>query len=80
MIMDRLYNEALKSPVCVGLDTRIDFLPQYLKDKDWSGEKRLGELEKKNIVTTKALFSFPPILRPVTKCRSPATRPWAWTV
>lgn len=40
MIMDRLYKAALKSPVCVGLDTKAEFLPEYLKKKDWSlGEK-----------------------------------------
>ncbi len=40
MIMDKLYRAALKSPVCLGLDTKEVFLPATLKTKDWSlGEK-----------------------------------------
>lgn len=40
MIMDRLYEAALDSPVCVGLDTRPDYLPECLNKKDWSdGDK-----------------------------------------
>jgi len=40
MIMDRLYNAALESPVCVGLDTKPEFLPDCILQKDWSmGEK-----------------------------------------
>lgn len=44
MIMDRLYADVQKKgPVCVGLDTQYDFLPGYLKEKDWSaGEKILA--------------------------------------
>lgn len=52
MIMDRLYNEALKSPVCVGLDTKLDFLPQYLKDKDWSTGEKITEFNKKIVDAT----------------------------
>ena len=52
MIMDRLYNEALKSPVCVGLDTKIDFLPQYLKDKDWSAGEKITAFNKKIVDAT----------------------------
>lgn len=29
MIIDRLH-EAAQTPVCVGLDTRIEYLPEYL--------------------------------------------------
>ena len=40
MIADRLYESAKESPVCVGLDTKIDFLPACLSKKDLSsGEK-----------------------------------------
>ncbi|MBR0383716.1 MAG: orotidine-5'-phosphate decarboxylase [Eubacteriaceae bacterium] len=40
MIADRLYESAKASPVCVGLDTKIDFLPACLAEKDLSpGEK-----------------------------------------
>lgn len=52
MIMDRLYNEALKSPVCVGLDTKIDFLPQYLKDKDWSAGEKITAFNQKIVDAT----------------------------
>ncbi|MEF9918826.1 MAG: orotidine-5'-phosphate decarboxylase [Eubacterium sp.] len=53
MIMDRLYNEALKSPVCVGLDTKESFLPGYLKDKDWSIGEKITEFNKKIVDATK---------------------------
>ena len=41
MSMEKLVNAAnKKGPVCVGLDTQLSFLPDYLKKKDWSdGEK-----------------------------------------
>lgn len=52
MIMDRLYNAALKSPVCVGLDTTENFLPQYLKDKDWSLGEKIAEFNKKIVDAT----------------------------
>ena len=40
MIADRLYESAKESPVCVGLDTKVDFLPACLLEKDLSsGEK-----------------------------------------
>lgn len=32
MIIDKLYERAARSPVCVGLDTRYDYLPQAIKD------------------------------------------------
>ncbi len=40
MIADRLYESAKESPVCVGLDTKMEFLPAGLLEKDISpGEK-----------------------------------------
>lgn len=36
MLIDRLYEEVQqKSPVCVGLDTKEGYLPQYLQQKEW---------------------------------------------
>ncbi|WKY46284.1 orotidine-5'-phosphate decarboxylase [Eubacteriaceae bacterium ES3] len=50
MIMDRLYNEAIKrGPICVGLDSTVKFLPKYLVEQDLTdGEKIL--LFNKNII------------------------------
>lgn len=48
MTMDRLAADASKKgPVCVGLDTQYGFLPQYLKDKDWSAGEKIFEFNRK---------------------------------
>ncbi|MBE6032636.1 MAG: orotidine-5'-phosphate decarboxylase [Firmicutes bacterium] len=48
MIIDKLYDAAhKKSPVCVGLDPQYSYLPQYLKDKDWSVGEKIFEYNKK---------------------------------
>ena len=52
MIMDRLYKAAVDSPVCVGLDTKEGFLPQYLKDKDWSVGEKITAFNKKIVDAT----------------------------
>ena len=52
MIMDRLYKAALESPVCVGLDTKPDFLPKYLLDKDWSMGEKITEFNKRIVDAT----------------------------
>lgn len=52
MIMDRLYKEAKQSPVCVGLDTKMDYLPAYLRKKDWSDGEKVVEYNKQIIVNT----------------------------
>ena len=41
MIIDQLYEEALKSPVCVGLDFRYPLLPEYLKQSSLSLEDKI---------------------------------------
>lgn len=47
MIMDRLYADVLKKgPVCVGLDTQMEFLPGYLREKDWSAGERIFAFNK----------------------------------
>ena len=52
MIMDNLAEKAAKSPVCVGLDTKYDFLPAYLKDKDASQGEKIFEFNRKIIDAT----------------------------
>ncbi len=47
MILDKLHQEALKKgPVCVGLDTQYDFLPEFLKEKDISTEENIFQFNK----------------------------------
>lgn len=41
MIIDQLYHETLKSPVCVGLDFRFHLLPEYLKKLQISLEEKI---------------------------------------
>ena len=41
MIIDRLYEDALKSPVCVGLDFRFQLLPECLKKSSKSLEEKI---------------------------------------
>lgn len=52
MIMDSLHDKALKSPVCVGLDTQYSFLPGYLKDKDMTVGEKIFEFNRKIIDAT----------------------------
>ncbi len=52
MIMDRLYNAALESPVCVGLDTRPDFLPGCLADKSWSNGEKIAAFNRQVVDAT----------------------------
>lgn len=53
MIIDKLVKEAEKSPVCVGLDVRPEYLPEYLLNDDSMtlGEK-ITEFNKKIIDAT----------------------------
>lgn len=53
MIIDRLYREAVeKSPVCVGLDTKLEYLPEYLMESDKCIEDKIFEFNKKIIDNT----------------------------
>jgi len=53
MIMDRLYAEAKKrGPLCVGLDTQYDFLPGFLKEKDWSAGEKIFEFNRRIVDAT----------------------------
>ena len=47
MIMDRLYEAAKVSPVCVGLDTKPGFLPGCLTAKDWSMGEKIAEFNRR---------------------------------
>lgn len=50
MIMDRLYEDVKKKgPVCVGLDTQLSFLPDYLKRRDASAGEKIFEFNRKII-------------------------------
>ncbi len=50
MIIDKLYDAVQKkSPVCVGLDPQYSYLPQYLKDQDWSLGEKIFEYNRKII-------------------------------
>lgn len=49
MIMDNLYNKAKKSPVCLGLDTKLSYLPQYLLDKDMAQGEKIFEFNRRII-------------------------------
>lgn len=54
MIIDRLYEAAnKKSPVCVGLDTRMEYLPEYLKKLDAPEEEKLFRFNRAIIDATR---------------------------
>ncbi len=53
MSMEKLVHAAQKKgPVCVGLDTQISFLPEYLLAKDWSDGEKIYEFNRKIIDAT----------------------------
>lgn len=53
MIIDKLYEEVLKNgPVCVGLDTRIEYLPEYLLSSTKTLEEKIFEFNRKIIDAT----------------------------
>lgn len=53
MIIDRLHKEVLENgPICVGLDTRLDYLPNYLLESDLTLEEKLFTFNKKIIDDT----------------------------
>lgn len=53
MIIDKLYEESLKSPVCVGLDTRLEYLPDYLLlNEEMTPGEKITEFNKKIIDAT----------------------------
>lgn len=57
MIIDKLYQEALKSPVCVGLDFREHLLPGYLLESSSSMEEKIFIFNHKIIEATKDIVS-----------------------
>ncbi len=53
IIMDQLHNAVLKKgPVCVGLDPKEAFFPEYLRKKDGATSEKLFEFNKKIIDAT----------------------------
>lgn len=47
MIIDRLYELSKeKGPLCVGLDTKVDYFPNYLKEEEISLEEKLFRFNK----------------------------------
>ena len=53
MSMEKLVNAVRrKGPVCVGLDTQLSFLPEYLKAKDWSDGEKIFEFNRAIIDAT----------------------------
>lgn len=52
MIMDDLFARAKVSPVCLGLDTRHEYLPQYLKQNEKTAGEQIYEFNKKIIDAT----------------------------
>ena len=53
MSMDRLVRAAQKKgPVCVGLDTQVSFLPDCLKQKDWSDGEKIYEFNRRIVDAT----------------------------
>lgn len=59
MIIDQLYDRAReKGPICVGLDSMLAFLPQYLVEKKWTDGEKILEFNKKIIDATKDLAAI----------------------
>ena len=53
MIIDRLHEAACDSPVCVGLDTRIEYLPEYLaSNAELTPGEKITEFNKRIIDAT----------------------------
>ena len=52
MIMDDLFARAKVSPVCLGLDTRHEYLPDYLKQNEKTAGEQIYEFNKKIIDAT----------------------------
>ncbi|MGI6108517.1 MAG: orotidine-5'-phosphate decarboxylase [Eubacteriaceae bacterium] len=53
MIIDKLHEAAVESPVCVGLDTRIEYLPDYLLlNEEMTPGQKITEFNKKIVDAT----------------------------
>lgn len=57
MIIDKLYEEALKSPVCVGLDFREHLLPEYLLKSSDSLEEKIFIYNRHLVDATKDIVA-----------------------
>ncbi len=62
MIIDKLYNEVeKKGNVCVGLDTKLDYVPQWLKEKYQDIDEIIFQFNKRIIDST---LDIVPIYKP----------------
>lgn len=53
MIIDKLYEEILNyGPICIGLDTRFEYLPKHIKNSDLSIEDKIFMFNKSIIDST----------------------------
>lgn len=57
MIIDKLYEEALQSPVCVGLDFRFHLLPEYLIQSSLRLEEKIFTYNQHLIEATKDIVA-----------------------
>ncbi|HNR64912.1 MAG TPA: orotidine-5'-phosphate decarboxylase [Atribacterota bacterium] len=57
MIIDKLYEEALRSPICVGLDFREHLLPEYLLESSASLEEKIVTYNRKIVDATKDIVA-----------------------
>lgn len=57
MIIDKLYEEALKSPVCVGLDFRYNLLPEYLLQSSFGLEEKIFTYNRHIVDATRDLVA-----------------------
>lgn len=58
MIIDKLYEECnKKSPICVGLDTKIEYLPKFLREEDTSVSEKIFTFNKMIIDNTSDLVA-----------------------
>ncbi len=57
MIIDKLYAEALNSPVCVGLDFRYHLLPEYLLQSSLNLEEKIFTFNRHIVDATKDLVA-----------------------
>lgn len=58
MIIDKLYKECIeKSPICLGLDTKIEYLPKFLKENDMSISEKIFTFNKMIIDNTTHLVA-----------------------
>lgn len=59
MIIDRLYKKVEEvGPVCVGLDTHLDYIPNYIKEEELKLEDMIFKFNKEIIDSTKDIVAI----------------------